>query len=380
MDIFRLALGEDRMVAQKFPHEENDKRRARFTEKMENETDAAFEVRMYLYSMRKADREHVAKRKEHARNMNPNGFFEMDWSVRGIKYSIQFADQLKQMTETPIPFVKVVSQGLAQSDPRYIDKVVYLNRHPRAVAKSQEALMGVFPNDEEPEVNGRPVRKNNPMMYVRVSVMAAHWFLANPEIPVLVNDYDDYIDNPDKVISDLGAFIGEGDWVAGRTAIDPDLRRSEHDNPPEVDFTLAEAIYEKIKVADWQGVIDLQEAEASKPRDPMKLPIFCTRTGRPMSPEECKLCKEHAITKVNFTKAAMKRKIDWTLEPCLREVQAGEKTIEESIEESHWMPKGVGDTLENFIASLGIEKPEDCNCERLRDWLNKFFSYDRRGK
>ena len=129
MDCMRHTFGDDRIMGAKFPQEKNlqDKQ-------YENEDDNAFETRMHLSSIFNKDKiEKAQKDFELIKDMNPNGFWECRYSVAGIKWHIGFKDN-------PKTIVKVVSQGLPQTDPRYVDKMIYMLREPHQVAKSQERL------------------------------------------------------------------------------------------------------------------------------------------------------------------------------------------------------------------------------------------------
>lgn len=369
MDLFRAALGDERMIATAFPQEQRDPGK-----RQEGESDGEFAARQYLIAKRDPEGKR-AKRREKARNMNPNGFFEMEWTVQGIRWSIPRADDLKRAKTAPVPFVKVVSQGLALSDPRYISKIVYLIREPRAVAKSQENLSGRFPGDESPERDGKQVKIRSTSMFCQVNTAAAAWFVANPDVPVLVVKYDDLIEHPERECMRIGDFIGEGNWGAAVGKIDPSLRRSRVNEDDGIDYTTPDRIHRFVCSGNWPAVVDTAKAESERPVDRNKLAVLCPRLGRRVSADECSACRGDDNTRINFTKNAIKRGIDFSVEPCIREVVAGEKTIDESIVDNSWLPKGVGDTVADFLAKIGITKPDDCNCSRVRELWNKWFPF-----
>jgi hypothetical protein len=331
MDLFRVALGEGRILAEKFPMD-----RGYFTGQREGEPDGLYSAREYVQQKMRPEKGR-AKRLERSRQLNPNGFFEMEWSVRGISYSIARADILKSCKTAPVPVAKVVSQGLANTDPQYITKIVYLIRNPRSVAKSQENLRGKFPTGAEPERNGQRVKENSVNMFCNVNYSAAQWFIANPHAPHMVIEYDELIQNPNGVCADVGRFIGEGDWQTAAGRVDPKLKRSEPKANPEIDYTLADKIYSFVRAGNWPAVADAFEADRDKPIDPAQATIVCTRLGRKVVPNECSMCKGHKQTTANYIQAAAKSGIDWAAEPCIRDVATGAATIKGSIEENHWL-------------------------------------------
>jgi len=175
MDIMRIALGEDRIIGEKFPQEKRNK---------EPET----EVEKYLSEKFPNNQK---EQFEKSKDMNPNGFWEMEWSVKGIRYLPNLHTELQSSKISPIKVVKCVSQGLIVSDPIHISKIIFLLRHPRQVAKSQEKLQGQFGDLENPIQNGREVRKHSPQMFCQVTIQAARWFDLNPEVPLLIVNFDD---------------------------------------------------------------------------------------------------------------------------------------------------------------------------------------------
>jgi hypothetical protein len=127
MDCLRLTFGDDRIMGSKFPQED---RISVGLEKHEEETQDEFEARNYI---RDIVAPHATKDFEVSKDMNPNGFWECRYSVRGIKWHMNMPDLEGKVC-------KIVSQGLINSNPEYIDKIVYMLRDPRQVAKSQERL------------------------------------------------------------------------------------------------------------------------------------------------------------------------------------------------------------------------------------------------
>lgn len=350
MDLLRVALGDDRILGEKFPQKDPDKMLERVKKRDKDgneieefaETENQFAVRQFLIQ-KEGRHEKEKARYEKARDMNPNGFWEMSWTVGGIRYLPFLWEEYRDAREAPLKVCKVVSQGLAQSDPSKVSKVVFLARHPRQVAKSQEALRGRFPGDEEPKKDGEEVRIHSVRMFLQVTVQAARWFIRHPEVPVHVVNFDDLISDPTGQIQGVQDFLQEpGNWEAAKAQVDPKLKRSEPEARDGSHWDLAQRLFDLLLVKDWAGIV--QEVETWEPpaqADQKKGPVHCTRLGRRVSAEECDLCHGHVLTQVNFIKNATKRGIDWVAEPCLREVLDGDKTIEESVLENHWV-KVVG--------------------------------------
>ncbi len=359
--IFKQALGDDRFLGKAFPRED-----VRPAPKNEYH-------------------KHVLSKlpeKLNTREMNPDGFHEMEWTVRGIHYSIMRHKALMEAKTAPIKAVKVVSQGLYHTDPNYVSKIVYCLRNPRQVAKSQENLTGQFPRNEAPISNGKEIKKHSPEMFIKVTVQAANWIVRNPDIPILIVDFDDLQNNPKETIDKMSSFIGDGDFSKCHELVKPSLNRSKPENIEHDLWELADQIYGLVSKADWKGVLTLIKSERDQAKaQPFKAPdqITCTRMARTVSIVECKMCKEHSITRENFKKVSSKNKIKWKKEPCLRDVINKTQTIEESINANHWNTdsKGLGDTVSKVIEKVTGKKSEDCpkGCQERKALLNKLIPY-----
>ena len=298
--------------------------------------------------------------------MNPNGFFEMEWTVGGIKYSLDRDEILKNHKGK---IVKVVSQGLATSDPSYIEKIIYMLRPPRNVAKSQENLS----RDKMSTPKG--VKVHSVSMFINVSIAAAHYFIKNPQIPVEVVLFDELQANPieaSKVVSD---FIGE-DLTKGAIRVDPKLNRSmiEDKGHEGNDWERAQEIYEAMKVKDWGRVIN------SKVRNHDDHAFYCTRLNKQVNGLQCKRCQEREGLRENFKKHSERVGIDWRNEPCIYECRIKGLSIEKSIKNNHWIDKkeskGLGDSIAKITESVGV-KP--CGgCKKRKEALNRIFPYKKK--
>jgi len=324
MDLMRTVFGEDRIIGNKFPQED---RIQVMQEKQEDETEIEFAVRQYI-SSKMRDLEQVKRELEETKDMNPNGFWECGWSVQGIQWSLFQHEIIKEAIENK-SIVKVVSQGLPSTHPDFVSKIVYMLRHPRAVAKSQERLKGQFGPLEAPQINGEDVKKHSPEMFIRTSKMAARW-LKKFNKPFIIVNFDDLIEDPITQLNRIQEFLGEGDFSKVADVINPKLRRS---YPQEIENPLwesAEAIYEAMAKQDFEAV-----EKVEVPRDENEV-IVCTRMKRRVVTNECKMCISDPVTRKNFAKTAMDQKVDWEKEPCIYECLAEEISIEESIKNNSW--------------------------------------------
>jgi len=353
MDLMRVALGDDRIVGKQWPQdrESSDKHIAAFGEYVQDKRNPG-------WRQQRAD----------SKAMNPNGFYECPWTVKGIQY-----------TPEPPPAdhaVKIVSQGLAQSNPAYLDKLVFMVRHPWSVAKSQLDLVTPIPV----HARHRDLGGSDPEMYVRVTAMASSWIQKHQPDMLMVN-FDELIGNPDDILAEIEAFVGDGDWPTARKQIQPKLRRSQPEKAGDTPvWDVALEIHDLLLKRDWQGIIDRQQAyEQSKPKQAR---FFCTRWGGQVGRGMCEACYAGGDAAANMRATAEKRRIDWRNEPCGWECGMNPDrdtytplTIEQSIERNHWVTgsRGLGDTIAKMTKAVGI-KP--CGgCKKRQAALNKIFPY-----
>ena len=180
-DIMHKLFGEKRMIYAKKPEPEKEP---------EFEETKAGACMKYLYDTedstkkRAEQKEKIKKRKIKTEIMNPNGFYEDGrFAVLGIQWNRKWREELDGFLNDKISkCMKIVSQGLLPSDPRFFSKIIYMIRHPREVAKSQENLEGLLGN---PDIEGVEQKNHSPKMYISVTAQAALFFVENPEIPVL---------------------------------------------------------------------------------------------------------------------------------------------------------------------------------------------------
>ncbi len=267
--------------------------------------------------------EQTAKR---IKKMNPNGYYEMEFCVQGIKYLPKYEELLSKPSDK---VVKVVSQGLAMSDPRHIDKIVFMARNPFAVAKSQENLSrGDLMNPEDAPIrDGKRVLVRSVEMYNRVTIAAARWILDHPAIPVHIVNYDELLDNPGPALDAIGVFLG-ADMSPAVDMIDTTLRRSKPVKEEGFSWTFAGCLHPHLLSGDWQAIID----EISKHERPKPEEWICRRLDKKVCRNQCELCMSHSQTRNNFRKSATG---DWRKEPCAYEMMNG-VSREQSIANNHW--------------------------------------------
>jgi len=275
-------------------------------------------------------------------DMNPEGFWEDGrFSVRGLSYRGSTKKLLKDIQAADKPFfAKIVSQGLAKTNPVYVDKVVYMLRHPRAVAKSQERLgraKFVTEDGRAFEINDEVI--HTPEMFINVTITAARWLVENPEIPHIIINFDDLIEHPKKEMERLQGFYQEGDFEDAASVVNPKLRRS---HPEEVENSLwaeAEMAYNLFAGHKFNEVLTFFD-------DPKRLIHRagrnwpCVRYGGGVNESQCKICKASPEFRASLIAYADKSEIPWRERPCAFEVAYDVDneliSIEESIAHNFW--------------------------------------------
>ena len=336
MDLMREAFGDGRIMGKKFPQVVD------IAAQQEQETDEQYAVRSYILNKRK---QNMSAQSEESKDLNPNGFWEMEYTVQGVKYAFGDRERLdKILTEEPKSFCKIVSQGLINSDPRYINKIIYMVRHPREVAKSQERLkhQGPITGEDAPVRNGKAVKIHSPEMYINVTTAACQWFLAYPEVPVLYVYYNDLINNPQQTLTQISQFLEEdiADIENVASIVDTKLRRSQPEDVENDLWEISETIYELFTQKKYAEVVKYAQEQQEFMRK-KKEKIFCMRTNTPVDLNVCKLCRscDNPYAK-NQIPVAERKGIDWQNEPCIYECTRKEDgkllTIQESIDHNFW--------------------------------------------
>lgn len=323
MDIMRSACGDDKLIGSKFPNQPPENKRDIDVSKLRP-------IRQRLIEKHKPDLE---RRQAKTKDMNPHGFWECQYSVQGIQYNFVKREEQDDLLENGKDKIcKIVSQGLIDSDPRFIDKVVFMMRHPRAVAKSQERLTR--------QIGDESLKVHTPEMFIQVTAQAARWRLAYPDIPFIVIHYEDVISDPNAVQGKLQTFIGTGDFKRGMTVVDPNLQRSKHEDINHELWEDAEYIHENFCAGDYENVVKRIADPDSNTRKANRK-WLCFRLNSMVVEAQCKVCLSNPVVAANFRKTAESSKIDWKSEPCafecgIRHEDKEFKAIEDSIKDNHW--------------------------------------------
>lgn len=377
MDIQREAHGEDAILGFKFPQENRQKEKDDMFVRYDHEEDHQYEIRKYITEKQILEiemRELAQGRPLDYKDMNPEGFWECAFTVQGIIYQPQF-NRLLQGIRTGKNFkvIKVVSQGMLNSDPQYIGKIIYMIRHPRKVAKSQERLKRGFdftdPADGKIKNAFQDITIHTPEMYIQVTMQAAHWFLLNPRKKVLFVNFDDLQENPAEQCRKMKEFVGFGDYEKATKLVQPKLNRS---NPEDIEHRLwedAEYVYEEfVKAANiinaggsrteagkhFKKIIKyFHDPRREFNRDKLQWP--CYRAKRGVNEMRCKACYYgNDDSGTNFaTRNLFKKNSEakvaqygvtkhWSKEPCVFEMgydldrTEPYLTAEESVENNFW--------------------------------------------
>jgi hypothetical protein len=362
MDIQRVAHGDDAILGSKFPQENRKKAREEMLARMDGELDHEYQIRRFLLVAGIV--ESAQEEKQKYVDMNPEGFWECAFSVQGIIYRPQFRELLGKVRNGQFKVVKVVSQGLMASDPAYVGSVIYMVRHPRAVAKSQERLTRGF-NYADPETGEiknafEDMKIHTPEMYIGVTVQAARWFLDNPRIPVMFVNFDELVGDPSTQVGRMAAFVGRGDYGEAVKVVQPKLNRSKPEDIENVLWEDAEFVYERFTEA--AAIIDAGGARSKANgffrkiveyfQDPRrafnreKRNWRCYRSKHVVSEAMCKACYGDPRVAMNFRKHSESvggnLAKHWSKEPCLFECgmdldrEGPYLTIEQSIENNFW--------------------------------------------
>lgn len=339
MDCLRVALGDDRLLGKKFPQLE---RLLKQRERRERESDEEFEMRTYMNQFLLEPKIAEAER---TRDLNPNGFFEDGrFTVTGLAYNINTANLIKRIKESEKPFFgKIVSQGLNDTDPELIEKVVFMLRDPYSVAKSQERLkrQGIYKLEDGRVIDiFKDMTIHTPEMFINVTLEAASWIERHPDIPIHVVNYDELIEKPLETLKKVEEFLGEGDFETASKNINPKLRRS---NDQKEDHSLwedAEIVYTWFKDGKYKELLQIF-SDKTRAIHVKNRQWLCPRAMVPVSDDHCKTCKVSSEFRKSFIVHADKAGIPWKERPCAYDVAYRQDkkfvSIDESINSNHFL-------------------------------------------
>ncbi len=333
MNILKETFGENRIIGRKWPMEEQI---SYVTKQGKNESDEEFKIRMYTYD--RVHKEDDKKRFDHAKKMNPNGFYEDGrFSVRGLSYGPDTHDIFKKINESEDKkILKIITPGLIKTDPIYIDKIIYMVRHPASIAKSQDDRTSNFEIIEGGKKKNlmEDVQKFSPREFINDMLRISNYVLKN-NMDMFILKYEEMLQYPDKVLSQVSDFLSDGDFSKSKNIIDTSLFRNKSHNVPDTEeWNDAIKIFELFLDRKFEDII---KNYTNKHIDKS---WYCHRTMSVMVEGHCKSCKNNPKFREVLKKRATDAGIDWGNEPCIYECAytKGDKfTIEESIKNNFWI-------------------------------------------
>jgi hypothetical protein len=261
------------------------------------------------------------------KDMNPNGFWEDIYAVQGMFYRWMDAERLDRLINEHNTAVKIVARGIIHTDPKYVDKIILMVRHPKAVATSQERMTRKFPLRE---MNNETV--NGPEFYLNVAIPMCAW-LQKYQKPTLVVEYEKLVSEPLEQIKRVAEFVGVPfDIKKARRRINVKLNRSRHKRIVSEHWEKAIDLYKHLKKGEFEdgSKISLKSLQQ----------YGCPRCGILVDHERCRKCLTDEKFRERFKKQAIHARIKWEREPCLFECGLGDleafKTIEDSIQNNSW--------------------------------------------
>lgn len=314
MLLHKEALGEERIIGEEWPMD------IKFGNKNKQ---ACFD-----YIRNKTNPDYL-KHLEETKQMNPNGFWECPWTVRGIQYTANTPEENK--------VCKIVSQGLAASNPAYIDKIVMMVRHPFSVANSQKDLVLPIPVHSR----NKDLGNISPQMFINVTVAASNW-ISHHKPKLLLVEFEELIADPNAQLARVEEFVGDGDWTKAKQQIKPKLQRNKPQRPNDKEeWDDALHLYDLFKAGLFESVVEWDKGRHKKKKQD-NVQFYCPRFGGNTNSMMCTQCKTDKKIGGKFKAQAIKRKIDWENEPCLWECGMNPSkeytplTIDQSIKQNHW--------------------------------------------
>jgi len=184
---------------------------------------------------------------------------------------------------------------------------------------------------------------HTPEMYIDVTIRAARFLLAYPEIPVHFVHFEEMVENPVEILTGVQNFLGKGDFSKAYGVIEPKLNRSKPEDITNDLWEDAEFTYEKFCNGQYEEILSYFE-DPKRNFNRMKRSWRCPRYGQQVTEKQCHGCRENAVIRGNYKNFAQNMRVDWEHEPCLFECgydidrNTNEyKTIEQSINENFWI-------------------------------------------
>ena len=193
---------------------------------------------------------------KHAQKLNPKGFFETQFVVRGInlermKKNAENKDNFENILEQHNgEVVKIVTRGLLNTSSELIDKIIFCARSPRSIAYSQTELTStvmVASNKGDWEF---PILDYNPLNYI-IDISRLLKNIDKYKDKMTVVKYNDMHNNAEETIKSIISFLNliptEKQINSAIKNVDPNLNRKS--NPPNIpgkEWEIAEKLYEKL--------------------------------------------------------------------------------------------------------------------------------------
>jgi hypothetical protein len=334
MSCFRSALGAERILGEEFPRD--------YQRKTLEDSSPIEVYRKHLREIVGSSEEEDDENQEHAHDMNPEGFWEDHrFSVKGLRYSKKLSNLIRDIMTGGKPYTaKIVSQGLGKTDPVYVEKLIVMVRHPRAVAKSQEKLRREKYKDQDGKlIDFNQEKIHTPQMFIGVSIQLCAWLTDNPQVPCLLVDFDDLIEDPYSQLKRVQEFIGEGDFEAAVGNIKPELRRSYPENVANTLWGEAEHTYKLLKERDFKGVYEyFEDPKRNFNRETRNW--ICTRYMAGVVENHCRVCKASQNFRETLREFAEQQGIPWRDRPCVYETTFDLDnpliSMEESVANNFW--------------------------------------------
>jgi len=130
--------------------------------------------------------------REKVRELNPMGYWECDFTMKGLGIDNAPADHVAKIA-------KVASPALPACDPNLVEREIYMERPPWALAKSCGKLIA----DIQTGTTNAQRNEITPRMYCLATYRAARWISGN---------------RVDTVVMGLESMVYEPDMIAGRLA------------------------------------------------------------------------------------------------------------------------------------------------------------------
>jgi len=324
-------LGEHRMVGSKFMGRDDERKPLQGPIRKQSPI-AEYKIKKRLERMAKEPAK-KGRDFEDVKDMNPDGFCECPFTVKGLRWTPRQNSLFKKIEAMEeMPFVKIVSNAFPATDPSMVSSIVYMLRDPHEVARSQERLK------RKPELpKGEVV--HSPDFFITATVQFCRWYVRHGEnIKFLLVEYHKLLADPEGQVQRIADFHGVPPNNAHK-AIKQELHRSRPQSIPHPQWKDADAIYKLMQNKDFQGVLDYiknPDLETHKQHARWK----CYRLNENMTRAQCEVCKSDPVVVENFKKTAIKKKIDWTTEPCAYECGAlrgmVQISVEDSIKDNHW--------------------------------------------